>query len=159
MNIIIEGVDGIGKSTLVNGLANALNFAVIHNKANTNNTIDYYYKLQRVPSVIQDRSFISEKIYSEIFGRHEILSNENIDLLFTTDEDTENNKYIILYSSDSKIYIYNNKDETDLLKDKQIEINSMYREFAYEYDIKLFDIAKYQGMPEKLLEDVLEAIK
>ena len=69
MRIILEGVDGIGKSTICKKLSEKFGMSIIHNRADTDNSVEYYAQLLTVPNLIQDRSYVSEEVYSMAFGR------------------------------------------------------------------------------------------
>ena len=76
MNIIIEGPDGAGKTTLANQLAEALNLHVMHFSAplNDNSQFNMYREvLLSKRNTILDRAWYSDMVYGPIFrGRPEI---------------------------------------------------------------------------------------
>lgn len=79
MNIIIEGPDGAGKTTLANQLAEALNLQIVHFVAPTDDSSQF--EMYRnffidAKNVILDRAWYSDMVYGPIFrGKAEIRSD------------------------------------------------------------------------------------
>lgn len=76
MNIIIEGPDGAGKTTLAKQLAKQLNLQIVHFVAPTDNTSQFeMYRdfLIDARNIILDRAWYSDMVYGPIFrGKAEI---------------------------------------------------------------------------------------
>ena len=69
MPIIIEGPDGAGKSTLAKSLADRLDMNILKMTANGGQSpLEYMQKLE-CDGVIIDRCWVSEQVYSDLFGR------------------------------------------------------------------------------------------
>ena len=126
MRIIIEGVDGIGKSTLCLKLSKYFESAIVHNRADTDNSYEYYVSLHEVEHLIQDRSYISEVIYSEAFNRKIRLTNEELLALDIMYSDAAT---IVLYSSNGYKFAVNNNNETVELRSKQFKISELYKDY------------------------------
>ena len=101
MRIIVEGADGVGKTTIVNYLAWLFDLEVIHIGSSDPNTYEWYSGLLEKDNVIFDRHFIGEMIYPYLFNRKGNLNNNKFELLYnkaidlgyyflviTADEDT-----------------------------------------------------------------------
>jgi len=85
--IILEGPDGIGKTTQVDFLRQLLNIEKINSYTNKEtNTYDYWFneytKASYNNSFIHSRSFLSERLYADIYNRiPRITEEEEVDLL------------------------------------------------------------------------------
>ena len=66
MRIIIEGCDGVGKSTLALSLAKKYKCDIIHMTAWSPKVLSSYINRLKNKNIILDRSFISEVVYSKI---------------------------------------------------------------------------------------------
>lgn len=81
MPIIIEGPDGAGKSTLAKSLAGALDMNILKMTANGGqSTLEYEQKLA-CNGVIIDRCWVSEHVYSDLFGREPRISEGDAEAL------------------------------------------------------------------------------
>lgn len=69
MPIIIEGPDGAGKSTLAKSLAGALDMNILTMTANGGQSVPEYRQKLACDGVIIDRCWVSEQVYSDLFGR------------------------------------------------------------------------------------------
>lgn len=69
MPIIIEGPDGAGKSTLAKSLADRLDMNILKMTANGGQSPDEYMQKLACDGVIIDRCWVSEQVYSDLFGR------------------------------------------------------------------------------------------
>ena len=79
MNFILEGCDGVGKSTLAEIIASHIGADVVH--LTRHSPCDVKSCMTRIVSAVpyvMDRSYISELIYSEIFNRECALSKEDV---------------------------------------------------------------------------------
>lgn len=69
MPIIIEGPDGAGKSTLAKSLADRLDMNILKMTANGGQSPREYIQKLECDGVIIDRCWVSEQVYSDLFGR------------------------------------------------------------------------------------------
>lgn len=69
MPIIIEGPDCAGKSTLAEKLADALDMNILKMTANGGQSVPEYLQKLACDGVIIDRCWVSEQVYSDLFGR------------------------------------------------------------------------------------------
>lgn len=81
MPIIIEGPDGAGKSTLAGKLANALDMNILKMTANGGQSVREYKQKLECDGVIIDRCWVSEQIYSDLFGREPRIGNDDAEAL------------------------------------------------------------------------------
>lgn len=159
MQIILEGPDGIGKSTISNYLLSIYDLDYIHNLPSDPNTLEFYLEQIKKPNCIMDRSSISELIYSYIYDR---------DCRMEWDDQIEflkhfNGYYIICYASnfeDLKTR-FEARGDTDLVKKHIQELNAVYKVtaktlskmFNNVYDI---DISTYNN--KEMLINKIESI-
>lgn len=81
MPIIIEGPDGAGKSTLAKALADKLDMNILKMTANGGQSPEEYVQKLACDGVIIDRCWVSEQVYSDLFGREPRIDNENAEAL------------------------------------------------------------------------------
>lgn len=81
MPIIIEGPDGAGKSTLAKSLADRLDMNILKMTANGGQSVPEYMQKLACDGVIIDRCWVSEQIYSDLFGREPRIDNDDAESL------------------------------------------------------------------------------
>lgn len=81
MPIIIEGPDGAGKSTLAKSLADTLDMNILKMTANGGQSPEEYVQKLACDGVIIDRCWVSEQIYSDLFGREPRIDNDDAESL------------------------------------------------------------------------------
>lgn len=81
MPIIIEGPDGAGKSTLAKSLAGALDMNILKMTANGGQSVPEYIQKLACDGIIIDRCWVSEQIYSDLFGREPRIDNDDAESL------------------------------------------------------------------------------
>lgn len=81
MPIIIEGPDGAGKSTLAKSLAGALDMNILKMTANGGQSVPEYLQKLACDGVIIDRCWVSEQVYSDLFGREPRIDNDDAEAL------------------------------------------------------------------------------
>lgn len=81
MPIIIEGPDCAGKSTLAKSLAEALDMNILKMTANGGQSVPEYLQKLACDGVIIDRCWVSEQIYSDLFGREQRIDNDDAEAL------------------------------------------------------------------------------
>ena len=81
MPIIIEGPDGAGKSTLAKSLAGALDMNILKMTANGGQSVPEYLQKLACDGVIIDRCWVSEQVYSDLFGREPRIGNNDAEAL------------------------------------------------------------------------------
>lgn len=101
-NIIIEGLDGTGKTTLCNYLAkegySSLHFT--YSSCETNLFNKYKKLLMNATNLVMDRSFISEIVYGNILRGSCRLKKKEIDELINI---CSQNNFILIYLYASKL--------------------------------------------------------
>lgn len=81
MPIIIEGPDGAGKSTLAKSLAGSLDMNILKMTANGGQSVPEYLQKLECDGVIIDRCWVSEQVYSDLFGREPRIGNDDAEAL------------------------------------------------------------------------------
>lgn len=145
-NIIIEGTDGTGKSTIAHYIGKSYNFKYYHSSDKTPNDYNYHFELLSSDHKnVLDRFQIGEIIYPILFGRKSKLSLNQVLMLART-EDTHT---IILYSSSEEFLFNRLKNRGDGVDDIEyvFQANKLFKlvgEFFSILDIPvtLLDIAK-----------------
>lgn len=82
MNIIIEGPDGVGKTTLVNKLKEYYNIDSIRLSYKDPKDLNFYSRVLEKSDCIFDRQFLSEIVYSSLFNRECQLDKHDIATLY-----------------------------------------------------------------------------
>ena len=102
-NIIVSGMDRVGKSYLCEKLVKKYGLNVIHSTASTSNTYEYHINLLDYHSnTFFDRFHTGEIIFPYMYGREPKITLEEFDKI--TERIIDNNDlYIIMYSSDPEI--------------------------------------------------------
>lgn len=81
MPIIIEGPDGAGKSTLAKSLAGRLDMNILKMTANGGQSAREYMQKLGCDGVIIDRCWVSEQVYSDLFGRAPRIGDDDAEAL------------------------------------------------------------------------------
>ena len=81
MKIILEGVDGAGKTTLAKILANEYGLDICHCTQHDPADYDFYKNTARKENVVWDRHTIGELVYPEVFNRKPKISPEDARLI------------------------------------------------------------------------------
>lgn len=81
MPIIIEGPDGAGKSTLAKALADRLDLNILKMTANGGRSVPEYLQKISCDGLIIDRCWVSEQLYSDLFGREPRIDNDYAEAL------------------------------------------------------------------------------
>ena len=146
-NIIIEGTDGTGKSTIADYISKSYDFEYYHSSDKTPNNYNYHFELLSSDHKnVLDRFQIGEIIYPILFGRKSKLSLNQVLMLART-EDTHT---LILYSS-SEEFLYNrlkNRGDDDIDNIEYVyQANKLFKLVGEFFDIldipvTLLDIAK-----------------
>ena len=132
MRVIIEGADGVGKSTIAKKIAEKFNLSLVHFTNKDPRDLNFYYQSLRKNNVVYDRSFLSEMIYPKIFNRPEKLKEYEF-------------KYLLEKANelDIKIIIINNYDfelkkfEEKVIRNNIESIKNDYLTLAGKYNLSV----------------------
>lgn len=132
MNIILEGPDAAGKTTLANKLSKKYNMNVIHSTSKTRNDLSYHLDLlDYCQNTVFDRFHVGEMVYPEIYNRSGKLSLD--DFLDINQRIIDNHDILIIFYASN----------IDTLKERLIERgelnylseieqqNNLFKKYAY----------------------------
>lgn len=128
MRIIIEGADGVGKSTIAKKIAEKFNLSLVHCTNKDPRDLNFYYQSLRKDNVIYDRSFLSEMIYPKIFNRPQKLKEYEFQYLLEKAKDL-NIKILIINNYDFKLKNFEDeviKNNINLIKDDYLKLAGKY---------------------------------
>lgn len=149
MRIIIDGNDGVGKTKLAKKLQRDLNVkSYIHLSYNDPTSFSFYHELLKKNDVIFDRSFIDERIYSEVLQRKCSLSFELESILYKTLKLLDYK--VIICHTDNK---QNKADEHSEIINHEAYIDSYFHEIAKAHDFIYFD--PFNDSYDELIKKVL----
>lgn len=129
--LIVEGLDGSGKTTLINNLLN--HGGQLLKPSNIDNSLQKYQLLLNKSSdkSIMDRSFISEMVYGKVLtNRTKLTEQEYYELLNLYSK--YNSNIVYLYAPKSMLLKRRNND----LKDKFV-LSKYYEELLNEFQKRL----------------------
>ena len=136
MPIIIEGPDGAGKSTLAKSLAGALGMNILKMTANGGQSVPEYIQKLACDGVIIDRCWVSEQIYSDLFGREPRIDNDDAESLTEFCGFARVPIIVLLPPLHVVISQLNERGDeyADVVCPNIVEIYKRYQEWAEEHD-------------------------
>lgn len=157
MPIIIEGPDGAGKSTLAKSLAGALDMNILKMTANGGQSVPEYLQKLACDGVIIDRCWVSEQVYSDLFGREPRIDNDDAEAL--TEFCGLAGIPIIVLLPPLHVVISRLDERGDEYADvvcpNIVEIHKRYREWAEAHDTA---IVLEDNDPATAMEEVLKCM-
>lgn len=143
MRIILEGCDGVGKTTLANILAKKYNLDICHCTSYDPADFMFYYQSVRKNNIIWDRHTVGELIYPKVFNRHQQICTEDARIVInyfrelggkifvlTADDDIINDRLIARESEDEQILFH------------QRAINEAFIKYANAFCIPIINTSK-----------------
>ena len=136
MPIIIEGPDGAGKSTLAKLLADRLDMNILKMTANGGQSVSGYVQKLACDGVIIDRCWVSEQLYSDLFGREPRIDNADAESLTELCGLTGVPIIMLLPPLHVVISRLNERgdEHADVVCPNIVEIYKRYKEWAEEHD-------------------------
>lgn len=132
MNVIIEGPDATGKTTLANKLKEKYGFGIMHLTSKTPNDLKFHMQLLERDNMVYDRFMCGEMVYPQIYGRAPKLSIDEVCKIMQRIVDN-NDILIIMYASDintlKKRLI--ERGELEYLKEIEEQNNYSYKHFIF----------------------------
>lgn len=154
MRIILDGNDGIGKTTFAKQLQKELGIrSYIHLTGDDPRTYEFYKHILKKEDTIFDRSFLDEPIYSEVLGRKSELTDEEKAKLLAQVEISD--IVVIICHNDIKRY---SKDEHPLVIKYKDKIDYYFEDVALTYNYIYLDLDNKKQKKEviKFLKEVKE---
>lgn len=143
MRIVLEGVDGVGKTTLAKILAYKYNLDICHCTQYDASDYNFYKQTLRKENVIWDRHTIGELIYPTIFNRKQQVSIEEVEDILNFAK-LENIKVFVLTTDMDKIKDRLSKrgNENKHILDNLDWINEQFKLYANKFNVKIIDTSK-----------------
>lgn len=155
MNIIIEGTDGTGKSTLAKYLQENFNLKYQHSSSETDNNFDYHFELlDSKENVVLDRFQLGEIIYPMLTPDRDSKITLSQAVMLSRMEDTLT---IILYASDTSVLKDRLHERGELYSPLYDTVNEMFKLLGevfelLEVPVLILDICEFKD--EELFEEV-----
>lgn len=141
MKIILEGVDGAGKTTLAKILAEKYGLDIAHCTQHDAADYDFYRQTLRKENIIWDRHTIGELIYPKVFNRKQKLSSEDARLVMHYAK--EENVKILVLTADMDVLLerLNSRqpEENPLIMENLDYIDNQFKFFAKEFRLPVID--------------------
>lgn len=157
MRIIVDGNDGVGKTTLIKKLQKDLDIkSYIHLSSKDRADYDFYSALLDKQDVIFDRSFISERVYSHVLNRPfgSRLAYFEEDRLYR--KAFENNYIIIIATSEEKVY---SEGEFEAVIAKADNIDAYFEAVVNKYKDNIIRYDTRNSNYEELVDLIKERFK
>lgn len=143
MKIILEGVDGAGKTTLAKILAEKYGLDICHCTQYDAADYDFYRQTLRKANVVWDRHTLGELIYPRIFDRKPQIGTEDARLVMHYAKE-EGVKILVLTADMATIYERLNArgNEDSRIYENVDWIDSQFRFYANQYHVPIIDTSK-----------------
>lgn len=157
MPIIIEGPDGAGKSTLAESLADRLDMNILKMTANGGQSVPEYLQKLACDGVIIDRCWVSEQVYSDLFGREPRIGNGDAEALTELCGRVGIPIIVLLPPLHVVIGRLNERGDeyADVVCPNIVEIHKRYREWAEAHDNA---IVLEDNDPATAMEEILKCM-
>lgn len=156
MKIIIEGCDGVGKTTVCEKLAKLYNFDVVHFTGEDPKDYSFYYQTLRKENVIYDRHCICELVYPNVYQREPMMNFAKVKGVLQKVDDLH---VFILCAPDDVIGDRISKrgyDEAPEVLDNLRYINSKFITLARELGVPLIDT--HLNTPDEVADLIVSII-
>lgn len=160
MNIIIEGTDGTGKSTLAKYLQDHFNLKYQHSSSETDNDFDYHFELlDSKENVVLDRFQLGEIIYPMFTPERESKITLSQAVMLSRMEDTLT---IILYASDTSVLKERIHERGELYSPLYDAINELFKLLGETFEllevpVLLLDVCEFKD--NELFEEVNKHVR
>lgn len=154
MRLIVEGPDGVGKTTIVKQLAEHFNCDILHMTEHGSKRLSDYQMKAFLDNVISDRSFLSELVYTQVFNRENPINVHEYEELIKQYQ--SKGWMIIILDASTKCLTerLNLRGDEDEYKVKNIaDLRMFYRALAYFYDLPLINTE------DLIIEDLIKDLE
>lgn len=141
MKIIIEGADGVGKTTLVKLLANRYGLDICHCTQHDPADFEFYKQTARKENVIWDRHTIGELIYPRVFGRKQQISPEDARIILSYAKENGGKIFVLtapLQEIKKRLLARNIPEDSRIMENLGI-INDQFLFYADVFNIPVID--------------------
>lgn len=153
MRIALDGVDGVGKTTISEKLANKLGCNIIRLTNGGDRSLRAYFDVLSCKNVVHDRTFLSEIIYPKYFERNSRLDASVISTLFHLLDLFKVHVFILTASNDAILERVSKRgDEFISDHSKFKSINEDYLRIASEHNFTVIDTTN------KTIDEIVEEI-
>lgn len=143
MRIILEGIDGAGKTTLAKILADKYGLDICHCTQVDPGDYEFYKQTARKENVVWDRHTIGELIYPEVFDREPQIGPEDVRLVLAYAREAKTKIFILTADiEDIRRRLLNKGNEDQRILDRLEWINQRYLFYAEQYNIPVIDTSK-----------------
>ena len=144
MKIILEGVDGAGKTTLAKILAEKYGLDVVHCTQHDAADYAFYRQTLRKENVIWDRHTLGELIYPRVFNRRPQLGTEDARLVMHYAK--EEGVKVLVLTADMNVLLERLNArcpaEDPMIMDNLDYIDNKFKFYAKEYRVPVIDTSK-----------------
>ena len=157
MKIILEGVDGAGKTTLAKILAEKYGLDICHCTQYDAADYNFYRQTLRKDNVVWDRHTLGELIYPKIFNRKQQIGTEDARLVMHYAKE-EGVKIFVLTADIATLYERLNArgNEDSRIYENIDRIDSRFKFYAEQYRVPIIDTSK---MTLQQIFDLVEDIQ
>ena len=143
MKIILEGCDGVGKTTLANILAVKYNLDVCHCTQYDASDYDFYRQTLRKENVVWDRHTLGELIYTSVFNRDPNIGPEGARLLMHYAEIEKVKVFVLTANHDTiKERLLARGNEHQNILDQYEWIDDQFKFYAENFHLPVIDTTK-----------------
>ena len=160
MNIIIEGTDGTGKSTLAKHLQDNFNLKYQHSSSETDNNFEYHFELlDSKENIVLDRFQLGEIIYPMFTPERESKITLSQAVMLSRMEDTLT---IILYASDTSVLKGRIHERVETYSPLYDTINELFKLLGETFEllevpVLLLDVCEFKD--NELFEEVNKHVR
>lgn len=143
MRIILEGADGVGKTTLAKILADKYGLDYCHCGKTDPSDYDFYKQSVRKDNIVWDRHTIGELIYPSVFNRVQQIGTEDARLVISYAKSLETKVFVLTADIDEikKRLLLRGGEEVKIFS-KISWINDQFLFYADQYKIPVIDTSK-----------------
>lgn len=144
MNVILEGLDAAGKTTLAEKLRDKFGMKIIHSTSKTRNDLNYHLDLLDYQNnTVFDRFSVGEFVYPKIYGRDPKIADDEFKII--EKRIIDNNDLFIIFIT-SNMNIINERliarNEYEYLKEMNDQ-NILFSEYAKKFRDKYRDYKNF----------------
>lgn len=129
MQIVIDGCDGVGKTTIAKHLTNKFNLGYLHFTQYDKSTIYFYKTMIQKKNYVYDRGAASELVYPTVFNRDKKIKQISFEHMVSSNPGV---LFIFLYGNESSIVKNLKENEHKVIRMNIDYINSKFKTIYYE---------------------------